>query len=125
MLEKLLELLAALAVRISAAIGISTASDKISEHVPESTGLERAASHAPARVADDEVAAEAADGIATALEALEQALENAPEQADAGLQRAMDAVGGEHGLDALPAPAVDAANGPPAELPPTEPPGRP
>ncbi|MEO8511811.1 MAG: hypothetical protein ABI534_11310 [Chloroflexota bacterium] len=107
MLEKVLELLAALALAAGAAIpGLPVASDHVSK------AADRIAAHASAqadkhadelesRDLDDEtdITDEAGPGedwsppgLAVAAEAIEGTMENAPAQAQAGLQNALDQV---------------------------------
>ena len=120
--EKLLELLAALAVAAAGITGIGTAS----EHA-DPRANDAALTHRPTQV--DEVAAIRAaivlsraadvlaelealgptDGLTRATEALTQAMENAPEAANQGLDTAMEAV--------TESPANNAPAGPPAVLP--------
>jgi len=124
--EKLVELLAALAVAAAGIAGIGTASEHANPPANDA-----ALTHGPAQA--DEVAAvraaindravavlaeldalEAvglgpADGLAQATESLTKAMDNAPEQADQGLEKAMEAV--------TTSPANDAPAGPPEELP--------
>jgi hypothetical protein len=128
--EKLVELLAALAVAAAGIAGIGTASDHTD---PPAT--DAALTHGAAQV--DEIAANKAataleqvaevlaeldavgpsDGLAQAAESLTQAMENAPDQANAGLQTAMDAVANSPAHDAAAGPSEDAPAGPPADLP--------
>jgi hypothetical protein len=132
--EKLLELLAALAVAAAGIAGIGTAS----EHA-DPRANEAALSHGPAQV--DEVATIRAaiadraaavlaeldavdaaglgptDGLTQAAEALTQAMDNAPEHADDGLGTAMDAVTTSPANDGPTGPPEDVPAGPPADLP--------
>ena len=120
--EKLLELLAALAVALGGIAGLGTAADHA-----DPPANDAALSAGPAQV--DEVAAIRAatavsraaaalaeleavgptDGLARAVDALTLAMDNAPEQADDGLTTAMDAV--------TDSPANDAPAGPGDDLP--------
>ena len=107
--EKLLELLTALAVAAAGLAGIGTASehadppanDAALTHGPaqveEAAAIQAAIADRAAAVLAELDALEAGglgptDGLAQAAEALTQAMDNAPEQADAGLDTAMDAV---------------------------------
>ena len=58
-----------------------------------------------------------ADGLAQALEALAQAMDNAPEQADQGLDTAIDAVTESPANDAPAGPPDGVPAGPPEDLP--------
>jgi hypothetical protein len=131
--EKLVELLAALAVAAAGIAGLGTASDRA-----DPPANDAAVTHGLALLDEDAVikaaiadradavlagldALEHGDGLARAAEALTQAMENAPEQADEGLDTAMEAVVSSPANDApaglpgdLPA---DVPAGPPSELP--------
>ena len=120
--DKILELLIALAVAAAGVAGLGTATDhadppandaaltRDAAQVDEiaairaATALERAA-----EVLAELDAIGPTDGLAQAAESLTQAMENAPEAADQGLERAMEAV--------TESPAHDAPAGPPAALP--------
>src|SRR5688500_3311393 len=119
--EKLLELLAALAVAAAGVAGVGTASDHADPpandaavthglaQMDEDAVIEAAiADHAAAVLAGLD-ALQHTDGLARAAEALTQAMENAPEQADEGLDTAMEAV--------VSSPANDAPAGLPGDLP--------
>ena len=120
--EKLIELIVALAVAAAGLAGIGNAAEHADPQANENavthaapqvdeTATLRAAT-AMARAADVLAELDAVgptDGLAQAAEALTQAMENAPDQADHGLDRAMEAV--------TTSPANDAPAGPPAELP--------
>lgn len=111
MLEKVLELLTALAIAAgaSAAPGLQVASDHVSKAADQITA--RASVHGDkhadavenARDEDETEVDDAADpaddadawsppGLTTAAEAIEHSMENGPEQAQAGLQNALDHV---------------------------------
>jgi hypothetical protein len=121
--EKLLELLAALAVAAAGIAGIGTASehaDPPANDAPLTHGPAQADEVEAIRAAiGDRVAAVLAqldaaglgptDGLARAAEALTKAMENAPSAADQGLDTAMEAV--------ITSPANDAPAGPPEERP--------
>jgi hypothetical protein len=107
-LQMILELLAALAV--AAGGGINTASEH-ADPQPNAAALSNAAasfSHA-ADVLGGLDAVGPADGLATATEAFAAAAENAPDAADAGLDRAMTSV--------TESPANVAPAGRPSDLP--------
>jgi hypothetical protein len=123
MFEKILELLASLAVAAAGLVGINVAADHAAPPATDAA-LNGAASHSATTLKSaaglsraETARAEGAslgptNGLARALEALTQAVENAPEQADEGLAQAIEAV--------TESPANDApagAAGPPAELP--------
>jgi hypothetical protein len=107
--EKILELLAALAVAAGSA-GIGVASEQ-ADPPANAAALTKAASgfSRAADVLADLDAVGPIDGLARATEALTQAADNAPEEADPGLDQAMESV--------TDSPANDAPAGPPAELP--------
>jgi hypothetical protein len=120
--EKLVELIVALAVAAAGLAGIGTAAEHADPQANENAVTHAAANvdesatikaaTALARAADVLTELEAvgpSDGLAQAAEALTQAMENAPDQADQGLDRAMENV--------TTSPANDAPAGPPAELP--------
>ena len=114
--EKILELLTALAVAIAGIAGINTAAGHADPQGNDAalkapSGLSRSDT-----AAADQAALGAADGLARALEALAQAMENAPEQADQGLETAIDAVSGSPANDAPAGPPEDVPAGPPDDL---------
>src|SRR5688500_5413622 len=105
--EKLVELLTALAVAAAGLAGLDTAADHATTQANEAAvtnALERAGD-----VLGEREAVGPADGLAQAADSLTQAKENAPETADDGLDRAIEAV--------TTSPANDAPAGPPADLP--------
>jgi hypothetical protein len=120
--EKLFELIVALAVAAAGLAGIGNAAEHADPRANETAVTHAAApvdetatikaATALARAADVLVELDAVgptDGLAQAAEALNQAMENAPDQADQGLERAMEAV--------TMSPANDAPAGPPADPP--------
>lgn len=105
--EKLLELLATLAVALGGIAGLGTAADSADPPANDaalSVGLAQVDELAAIRAATDVSRSAAAlaeleavgptDGLARAVEALTQASDSAPEQADDGLDTAMEAVTG-------------------------------
>jgi hypothetical protein len=111
MLDKVLELLTALAIAAGATVapGLQVASDHVSkaaDHIaPRATvhgdkhadALENARDEAETGVDDAAGPADDADawsppGLTTAAEAIERSMENGPEQAQPGLQNALDQV---------------------------------
>lgn len=134
MLEKVIELLTTLVVALAGIAGVSTAAEHAAPPA-DPPGLETAtlaeetaalrarvglARAAEAR-AEAEAGLQAVDGLATATEALTQAMELAPEQADPGLDRALEAVTTAPANDGpaapLAVPPVDIPVGPPDDLP--------
>lgn len=111
MLEKVLELLTALAIAAGASAGsglqvagdhVSKAADRIAAHASVH-GDKHADAVENARDEDEAATDDAADlvddaeawsppGLTTAAEAIERNIENGPEQAQAGLQNALDHV---------------------------------
>jgi hypothetical protein len=101
MLEKLLELLVGLALAATAGTGgIATAQDasanadanapfSVTEKIEWALAQRAQASENAAQV---DAAEAAADGLETAIGAIEHAMELAPDAADAGLQQAWDSV---------------------------------
>ena len=119
MFDKLLELLAALTVALGGIAGIGTAADH-ADPPANDAALSRAAAQVDEVAAIREATAERraarlaqldavgpAYGLARAVEALTQAMANAPDQADQGLERAMEAVTGSPANDAPAGPADD------------------
>ena len=105
--EKLVELIAALAVAAAGLAGLDTAAghaDPQANEAAVTNALDRASN-----VLVELDAVGPADGLAQAAESLTQATENAPDAADDGLDRAMESV--------TTSPANDAPAGPPADLP--------
>lgn len=102
MLEKLIELLTAIAMAVGGAAGLGVAN----EHATPAAESDRAAlaedaaieaalalrADAAERAATEVVEIETVDGLAKAADALDQAAENAPGEADQGLMQATDAV---------------------------------
>jgi hypothetical protein len=112
--ERILELLAALAVAVAGMVGINVAAEHADPPANDAalktpSGLSHAQSVRAELRPAEQAALGPADGLARALEALTQAAENAPEQADQGLETAVEAVTGS--------PANDAPAGPPEDLP--------
>lgn len=106
--EKILELLTALVVAIAGTAGINTAAE--ADPPANDAALKAPSGFSRAGILQaDQAALGPADGLAQALEALAQAMENAPQQADQGLETAIEAVSGS--------PANDAPVGPPGEIP--------
>jgi len=136
LLEKILELLAAIAVALGAAVpGLSTAQENVAHGVPTEIGSVQfgeelaelqAAGLGTARVAEARIAAEAAghaetgfeastDATATALETLATVMANAPDAALPGLETTADAVA--NGGPPETTPASEAAPELPVEPP--------
>jgi hypothetical protein len=124
--EKLLELLAALAVAAAGMAGIGTASEHADPPANDaalthgSAHMDEAAAIATARAADVLAELEAlgpTDGLARAAEALTRAMDNAPEEADNGLDTALDAVTDSPANEAPGGPPDDVPAGPPGEGP--------
>ena len=126
--EKLMDLLLALGVALGVALasaaGLSTAADHADPRANDAalTGSAALAQEMAligfdrAGVAGTRVAAlDAAAGLERALEALALAVENAPDEADQGLDRAIEAVENSPANDA--GPPADVPPGPPADLP--------
>jgi hypothetical protein len=123
--EKIVELLTALIVAITGVAGINTAAEHADPPandaaVKEPSGFSRAGT-----VGADLAGLGAADGLAQVLDALAHAMENAPEEADPGLETAIDAVSGSPANDAPLGEATETAGGlpddtlagPPDDLP--------
>lgn len=120
--EKILELLAALAVAVAGVTGVDAAANHADPPVKDAA-VSRVASQAnedaairaataPSRfwaVLADLDAVGPTDGLARAVEALTQAMDNAPAAADHGLEQAMQAVTGS--------PANETPGGAPADRP--------
>ena len=135
MFEKILELLASLAVAVAGMVGINVAADHADPPANDAALNGGKTATATLKAASGVGRAEAAvaehasvgptDGLARAIEALSVAIENAPDQADMGLERAIEAVTESPANDApagaavvpVAAPPVEIPAGPPAELP--------
>ena len=135
MFEKILELLASVAIAVAGMVGISVAAghaDPPANDAALNGGKTEAATlKAPLGLsrAESAVAEHASlgptNGLARAIEALTGAIENAPDQADMGLERAMEAVTESPANDAPAGAAVvpvaaapgEIPAGPPSELP--------
>ena len=120
--EKIRELLAALAVAVAGATGVDAAANHadppandaavslVASQADEDAAIRAAtAQRRSSAVHADFSAVGPTDGLARAVEALTQAMENAPAAADHGLEQAMHAVTGS--------PANEAPGGPPADRP--------
>jgi hypothetical protein len=108
--EKILELLAALAVAAAGSAGIDTAAEHATP--PANAAALTQAAEAFSRAADTLAELDAVGptgGLTTAAEALTSAAEHAPDEAETGLDQAMESV--------TEAPANDAPAGPPTDLP--------
>jgi len=133
MFDKILEILAAIAVAVTGAAGLTTAADNVGRgfdaHAPAAAGV--LAEEMAALSERSELAADPEVPPAAALEALEQAMQLAPDAADAGLQRAWEAVTGGDAADVaaagaafdtppVAAPPIDVpvTTGPPTDTPP-------
>lgn len=134
MLDRIIELLLGLAVAAAGAIGIGTASTTppgVGPDVNDVTAkvawaklqaVERRADQADSAPADDQVQT---NGIQTALDALEQAMEKAPDAADDGLNTAWESVSNAGPPSDGTAGDVPDPAGPPSDLPgPDNHPGR-
>jgi hypothetical protein len=123
--DKIIEVLTALVVAIAGIAGINTAAEHADPPandaaLKEPAGLSRAADarNEPAEVGLTEQAGLGpADGLAQALEALAQAMESAPDEADQGLETATEAVTESPANDAPAGPPEGLPAGPPADLP--------
>ena len=134
MLEKIVELLLGLAVAAAASLGIQTAvgspqgpavdPDHEAERV--TWAQERAQHHLAAADLEAQGAENAAAGLDTAIEAIEAAMDRAPDAADVGLEQSWTSVSGAPvggpedaggAADASDAAPVGAPAGPPAEVP--------
>lgn len=121
--EKIIEVLTALVVAIAGIAGLNTAAEHADPSANDAalkapSGLTRAETARAELGPADQAALGPVDGLAQALDALTQAMENAPEQADQGLETAIDAVSES--------PAHGAPAGPPEGIPagpPEDPPG--
>jgi hypothetical protein len=102
-LEKLLELLVGLVLAATAGTGGITTAQNATSHasppapVSVTEKIELGMAHAQGVQASDNAAnpsasAAASDGLTTATSAIEHAMDLAPDAADGGLQRALDAV---------------------------------
>jgi hypothetical protein len=120
--EKIIEVLTALVVAIAGIAGLNTAAEHADPSANDAalktpSGITKAesarAEHGPA----EQAGLGPADGLAQALGALAQAMENAPEQADQGLETAIDAVSESPADDAPAGPPEGVPAGPPEDLP--------
>jgi hypothetical protein len=120
--EKIIEVLTALVVAIAGIAGLNTAAEHADPAANDAalkapSGLTKAeiarAEFGPA----EQAAVGPADGLARALEALAEAMENAPEQAVQGLESAVDAVSESPANDAPAGPPEGVPAGPPEDLP--------
>lgn len=128
MIEKLIELLTTIAVALSGAAGLGVANEHASP-APESDGVALAEEHAvieaaiglraaaAERAATEDVEIESVDGLTQATEALEQAMENAPDQGDQGLERASEAVTTNPANEDEEPPADQSSEAPPVTVP--------
>ena len=120
--EKIIEVLTALVVAIAGIAGLNTAAEHADPSANDAalkapSGLTKAESARAELGRAEQAALGPADGLAQALEALAQAMENAPDQADQGLQTAIDAVSASPANDAPAGPPEGVPAGPPEDLP--------
>jgi len=120
--EKIIEVLTALVVAIAGIAGLSTAAERADPPANDAalkapSGLSHAADARAELGLADQAALGPADGLAQALESLAQAIENAPEQADQGLETAIDAVSDSPANDAPAGPPEGVPAGPPEDVP--------
>jgi hypothetical protein len=120
--EKIIEMLTALVVAIAGIAGLNTAAEHAAPSANDAAlkapaGLTKAESARAELGPAEQAALGPADGLAQALEALAQAMDNAPEQADQGLDTAIDAVTESPANDAPAGPPDGVPAGPPEDLP--------
>jgi hypothetical protein len=124
--EKIVEVLTALVVAIAGISGLNTAAEHadpsaIDASLKARSGLSRAETARTELGPAEQAALGPTGGLAQALEALAQAMENAPEQADQGLETAIDAVSESPANDAPAGPPEGVPAGPPEDLPDSRP----
>jgi hypothetical protein len=120
--EKIVEVLTALVVAVAGIAGLSTAAEHADPAANDAalkapSGITKAESARAELGPADQDALGPVDGLAQALDALTQAMENAPEQADQGLETAIDAVSESPADDAPAGPPEGVPAGPPEDLP--------
>ena len=120
--EKIIEVLTALVVAIAGIAGLNTAAEHADPSANDAalkapSGLTKAETARAELGPAGQTALGPADGLAQALDALTQAMENAPEQADQGLETAIDAVSESPAHDAPAGPPEGVPAGPPEDLP--------
>ena len=120
--EKIIEVLTALVVAIAGIAGLNTAAEHADPSANDAalkapSGLTKAETARAELGPAGQTALGPADGLAQALDALTQAMENAPEQADLGLETAIDAVSESPAHDAPAGPPEGVPAGPPEDLP--------